>query len=99
LVPIELDEVYPLSQHETVTPLDNETVKYVTEETTEYLRRAGYEKVIFVSDPGKWGQTMQKTCRETCRQKQIRLRTINIEKKKDADLSSSHRLDRKTVSL
>ena len=40
VVPLELDEVYPLSQHESSTPLDHETVAYVAEMTAQYIKQA-----------------------------------------------------------
>ncbi|MGZ4850019.1 MAG: tRNA guanosine(15) transglycosylase TgtA, partial [Candidatus Bathyarchaeia archaeon] len=42
VVPLELDEVYPLSQHEAAIPLDLETMNYVANETEDYIKRTGY---------------------------------------------------------
>lgn len=77
MVPIELDEVYPLSQHDTVTPLDKETIAYVADEIVDYIDRTNYKTVILVSDPENWNQTINNTCKKICRQKNIKLKIFN----------------------
>ncbi len=77
VVPIELDEVYPLSQHETAMPLDEETVEYVANQIAEYIDRTSYRTVILFNDAENWNRTVLKACRKTCRQKQIKLKVIN----------------------
>lgn len=52
LIPLELDETYPLSQFEVALPLDAETMDYVAERVEDYLRsRGGYGAVVFQPDP------------------------------------------------
>ena len=47
VVPLELDETYPLSQFETSLPFDRETVNDMTEQIIEYVRtRNGYRSII-----------------------------------------------------
>ena len=46
IVPIELDEIYPLSQHVTAFPLDHETIKYVVSHLTEFITCSHYNQVI-----------------------------------------------------
>lgn len=72
LVPIELDEVYPLSQHETALPLDKETKEYVAEQVADYVSRNAYEEIVFVDDAEVWGKTVMNACRKVCRQKHVR---------------------------
>jgi len=50
VIPLELDEVYPLSQHEIATPMDLETIEYVAEQTKKYITASSYEKVVLVED-------------------------------------------------
>ena len=50
VVPLELDEVYPLSQHEAALPLDLETVDYVASQTREYIKRTAYTGVVLLND-------------------------------------------------
>jgi 7-cyano-7-deazaguanine tRNA-ribosyltransferase len=77
VIPIELDEVYPLSQHETVTPLDKETIDYVANQIVNYIQRTNYKKVILINDPENWNKTILTTCKKTCRQKHITLKSFN----------------------
>jgi 7-cyano-7-deazaguanine tRNA-ribosyltransferase len=67
LVPVELDEVYPLSQHETVRPLDQETVEYVATQTAGYIKRSSYKSVVLLNDPKHWNDTVKKACTEACK--------------------------------
>ncbi len=80
VVPAELDEVYPLSQHETVLPLDKETTEYVAEQVADYVNRANYETVVLINDSKNWKKTIADACRRTCRRKKINFRIIDLEK-------------------
>jgi len=66
LVPLELDEVYPLSQHETAHPFDCETVEYVASQTTWYIMRSAYESVVLLNDPKHWADAVKKTVKSAC---------------------------------
>jgi 7-cyano-7-deazaguanine tRNA-ribosyltransferase len=50
VIPLELDEVYPLSQHEIATPLDLETIGYVAGKVKNYVAASSYKKVVLVED-------------------------------------------------
>ncbi len=67
VVPLELDEVYPLSQHETALPLDVETVDYVANQTQEYIKRTAYEGVVLLNDAKLWQDTVEKACKSVCK--------------------------------
>jgi 7-cyano-7-deazaguanine tRNA-ribosyltransferase len=77
-IPIELDEVYPLSQHETAMPLDKETIEYVAEQTANHIKRTKSKTIIIVHDPQNWNTTVLKVVRKTCKQNDITLKTINL---------------------
>jgi 7-cyano-7-deazaguanine tRNA-ribosyltransferase len=77
VIPIELDEVYPLSQHETAMPLDKETREYVAEQVAEYISSAYYKTVVLFDDPENWNKTIQTACKKACKQKNIKLKTTN----------------------
>jgi 7-cyano-7-deazaguanine tRNA-ribosyltransferase len=77
VIPTELDEVYPLSQHETATPLDKETIDYVANQIANYIQRTNYKKVILLNDPENWNKTILNTCKKTCQQKHITLKTLS----------------------
>jgi len=80
VIPIELDETYPLSQHETVLPLDKETMAYVANQIAEYIKQTNYETIILLNDPENWNKTILNTCKRTCRQKNIKFKSVNIKK-------------------
>jgi 7-cyano-7-deazaguanine tRNA-ribosyltransferase len=86
VVPIELDEVYPLSQHEAALPPDKDTVEYVADQVVAYISRINYEKVILIDDPENWNKTILNACKNICRQKKIKFRHINIQKTNSARL-------------
>ncbi len=78
VIPIELDEVYPLSQHETVLPLDKETINYVANQIVDYLNRTNYKKIILVNNAENWNKTILNACKRTCRTKKIEFTSLNI---------------------
>ncbi|HXX87920.1 MAG TPA: tRNA guanosine(15) transglycosylase TgtA [Candidatus Acidoferrum sp.] len=80
VIPNEIDEVYPVSQHETVVPPDSETVRYVAAQVANYVNRTNYRGVILVNDPLNWGKTVLSSCRDTCRTKKIGFAALDVEK-------------------
>ncbi len=79
VIPIELDEVYPLSQHETVLPLDLETVRYVAQQVADYIENTDYGTVVLIHDPENWNQEVLDTCEETCMKENIKFEYLNME--------------------
>jgi 7-cyano-7-deazaguanine tRNA-ribosyltransferase len=82
VVPVELDEVYPLSQHETALPLDKETVEYVTEQVADYVKRSAYASVVFLHDPQNWGNTVKNAARKACLTKRLPFEYVNLNVKR-----------------
>jgi 7-cyano-7-deazaguanine tRNA-ribosyltransferase len=80
VVPIELDEVYPLSQHETVLPFDKEMVEYVANQVADYISRTDYQKVFLMNDSENWSKTVLNACRKISKQKNIKLESFDIKK-------------------
>lgn len=78
LIPLELDEVYPLSQHEIALPVDRETVDYVADQVSDYIKRMHYETVVLLHDSQQWGDSVKKLCKSACRKKGIRFEYVNI---------------------
>ncbi len=72
IVPIELDEVYPLSQHETVVPLDKETIDHVAKLVAEYVEDKNYETVVLLHDPENWSSSVLEACETVCSKRNIR---------------------------
>ncbi len=69
IVPMELDEVYPLSQYESVFPCDKETLDILEEQVQEFIVRFGdrYSGVALLSDKETWGEGVSQKCRLACR--------------------------------
>ena len=86
IVPIELDEVYPLSQHETSLPLDNETLSYVASQVAQYILSTSYRKVTFLDDPQNWGDIVLKAVKKACLKKKIKLQNISTDEKQKPSL-------------
>lgn len=83
VVPLELDEVYPLSQHETALPLDLETVNYVANQTSQYIKGTAYGCVVLLNDGKLWSATIKKACDKACKAKRVPFDSV------DADLLAS----------
>jgi 7-cyano-7-deazaguanine tRNA-ribosyltransferase len=78
VIPLELDEVYPLSQHETALPLDRETVDYVARQASDYINRMNYETVVLLHDPASWGDSVKLLCKTACRKKRIAFEQLDL---------------------
>jgi 7-cyano-7-deazaguanine tRNA-ribosyltransferase len=78
VVPLEVDEVYPLSQHETVLPTDGETAEYVAAQVENYIRRGEYKNVVLIKDSENWGDEILKACERTCKAKSIVFKFFDI---------------------
>jgi 7-cyano-7-deazaguanine tRNA-ribosyltransferase len=80
IVPTELDEVYPLSQHETAAPFDAETLTYVAEQVAKYIETTSYEKVILLQETETWKGKIATACRRACKKKKIPLKVLRWKK-------------------
>jgi predicted nucleotide-binding protein (sugar kinase/HSP70/actin superfamily) len=78
VVPMELDEVYPLSQHEIVLPLDKESVEYVASQVAEYITHMNYGTVFLLNDPKNWNKMVLKGCRRACSKRNIVFRHFEV---------------------
>lgn len=87
IIPIELKEVYPLSQHEIVTPLDIETTNYTAQQIMKYIMTTNYERVVLFWDTNLWRRSIVTACKRACKNRNIPLTILkseNIFKRKDA---------------
>ena len=82
VTPIELDEVYPLSQHETALPLDKETKDYVAEQVADYVKRSEYAEIVLLHDPTNWNNTIKKALKKICHAKQLPFQHLNLNVKR-----------------
>ncbi|MGB9740215.1 MAG: tRNA guanosine(15) transglycosylase TgtA [Candidatus Bathyarchaeia archaeon] len=81
VIPVELDEVYPLSQHETVFPVDRETREYVANQVEEYIGSMNYEAVLLFQDGENWDNTILNACKRACLKRKIRFKHSNAKGK------------------
>ncbi len=88
VIPIELDEVYPLSQHETSLPLDGEVVDYVADQVAKYIGRTDYRSVILLNDPKNWSRTVEKACKKACAEKNTAFSCITVRAQDRKDFST-----------
>jgi 7-cyano-7-deazaguanine tRNA-ribosyltransferase len=86
VIPMELDEVYPLSQHETSLPLDRETQDYVADQVTDYIKRTQYSIVVLLDDKSQWNVSIKEPCRKACRKNDIVFRCMNIEAERSKNI-------------
>jgi len=76
VVPIELDDVYPISQNIIASPFDVETIRYVAKQVANYIKKTDYEQVILLRDPDVWKGKITAACRRTCKKNQIPFITL-----------------------
>jgi 7-cyano-7-deazaguanine tRNA-ribosyltransferase len=88
IIPIELDEVYPLSQHEITMPLDAETIDYIAKQIENYILLTDYRKVVLHQDEESWGKKILMACKKACQRKKVPL--IVLKTKTKANVFSSH---------
>jgi len=86
VIPLELDEIYPLSQHEIALPLDRETVDYVARQASDYIKRAQYETVVLLHESQQWGDSVKELCGNTCLKNGIAFELIDIKAERSKNI-------------
>jgi 7-cyano-7-deazaguanine tRNA-ribosyltransferase len=76
VVPNELDEVYPLSQHEVASPFDYEMMKYVAGQVGCHVKDNTYNWVVLLEDVENWERTISASCKRACKKKGIQLTVL-----------------------
>jgi len=84
VVPIELDEVYPLSQHEIALPLDRETIEYVAEQVAAYIKQMPYQSVTMLNDAKCWASHIKVAVQTACNEKNIKCDTVETSKEQSS---------------
>jgi 7-cyano-7-deazaguanine tRNA-ribosyltransferase len=97
VIPLELDEVYPLSQHETVMPLDQEVIDYVATQVNQYIQRSTYQTVVLLHDANVWGNTVKQKSKVTCEKKKIKFDYINVDQSCKGFLAGLEEILRKNI--
>ena len=86
VTPLDLDEVYPLSQHEVALPIEKETIEHVARQAANYIARSHYETVVLLHDPENWSDTISKACNKACHAKGINFEQVNTKDKTTKDI-------------
>ena len=86
VIPLELDEVYPLSQHEAAVPLDLETVNYVATQTADYIKRSSYASVVLLNDPKLWHDTVKSAVAAACNAKGLAFESVEADASKSKEI-------------
>ncbi len=89
IIPLELDEVYPLSQNQIATPLDAETIAYVEKQVADYINITSYERIILLQDEETWKGKILAACRRACRKKKTTFTVFNGRKIWDGSILES----------
>jgi 7-cyano-7-deazaguanine tRNA-ribosyltransferase len=76
VIPLELDEVYPLSQHEASMPMDCEVREYVAKQVSSYIRRTEYKSVVFIHNQDNWSNIVKAKCLSACKKKGVKLELL-----------------------
>jgi len=97
VIPLELDEVYPLSQHETVMPLDQEVIDYVAAQVNQYIQRSTYQTVVLLHDANVWGNTVKQKSKVACEKKKIKFDYINVDQSCKGFLAGLEEILRKNI--
>ena len=71
VVPVELDDIYPLSQNEIAFPFDAETLFYVAKQVEDYIKNTNYRQVILLREPKVWKGKIVVACKRACKKKEI----------------------------
>jgi len=78
IIPIEIDEVYPLSQNEVTTPFDSETKEYIAILLSEYIKKFQYETVILLNDFSQWDNKVADSCKNMCVIKKTQFKELEL---------------------
>jgi predicted RNA-binding protein len=82
VVPMDLDEVYPLSQHEAAMPLEKDTIDYVAEQVADYIKRSECSSVVLLHDPKNWSNNVKNAVIKACLAKKLSFEHLNLNVKR-----------------
>jgi 7-cyano-7-deazaguanine tRNA-ribosyltransferase len=82
VVPIELDEVYPLSQHDAAMPPDRETKEYASTQVDEYVKNTPYSSVVLLNAQQNLGGSTKNHLLKICLAKKVSFDIVNLEAKR-----------------
>jgi 7-cyano-7-deazaguanine tRNA-ribosyltransferase len=82
VIPLELDEVYPLSQHEIAIPFDKDTIDYVADQVADYIKHSEYTLILLFDDTQNWGNNIRNAVRKACSERHKRYERMNLNVKR-----------------
>jgi len=86
VTPIELEDVYPLSQCEIAHPPDAETIRYLADQVREYINKTGYERIVVLSNTNTWEEEVVEACIQASSVKGVPCKAVKIERGLDKRL-------------
>ncbi|MEM2629584.1 MAG: tRNA guanosine(15) transglycosylase TgtA, partial [Candidatus Bathyarchaeia archaeon] len=78
LIPIELSDVYPISQTEIALPIDEEAISNSKIEVEKYLFKFRYNTVMLIVPKNEDLKQFERICRKICKRKRIKFRLIRV---------------------
>jgi 7-cyano-7-deazaguanine tRNA-ribosyltransferase len=78
VVPVEIDEIYPLSQYESTDSFDAETIDYVAEQVENYIMKTNYDRVILLQRSETWKGKIAAVCKRACTKRNLPLTTFKM---------------------
>jgi 7-cyano-7-deazaguanine tRNA-ribosyltransferase len=82
VIPLELDEVYPLSQHEAAVPFDKDTIDYTAKQVADYVNRSKYTYVVLLHNPQDWENTVKNAVKKACLATRKQFEYVNLSVKR-----------------
>ena len=89
VIPLEIREVYPLSQYEVALPPESETEDYVVETVLEYIKKARYKMVLMVWERCPFGRSVAEACGSLCKSLGIPFKGFQATRRLTKDLVKS----------
>ena len=80
-IPIELKDVYPLSQYEVALPPEDSMIESVIKHIKEYVNRNRFKKVIILSRENTWEEKLADRCRKIISTEKILCEVVKLRKK------------------
>ena len=78
VIPIELDEVYPLSQHETAGPIEDTVLQRVADEVASFISSSHYKSIVLLHDPLNWSDHVKRACKKSCQEKGVKFNYLAL---------------------
>jgi len=96
IIPMELDEIYPLSQYESAIPCDKETVEFIENQVRDFILRFGnlYRGIVLLNDKEMWGNGLSRKCHASCKRAGV---PLLAETKEKSELSREKIVDLSNV--